>query len=417
MLRGIVHDPTARRMGGVAGHAGLFSTADDLAKFAQDLLSGFNLSQLTVEKMSTPQQPANAPSQRGLGWDIDSPFASNRGELSARRLLRPYRLHRHLAVDRSHHRNLHHPAHQRRASTRRQIRSLAAHASPQRSSVARAHRSEQDKLRLARITGYNESLMASRRMTSRNGEVKTGIDVLEADASPNCTQSNHPSPDRPRHQSDCDRFARAIAPPTFSRTRPAFNSPPSSAPNTASQAPSIPTTSATQRTQQQARRSTASTATRQSAACPRQKHCPASTPSSTTFRTSACTFYTYESTLGYFLEAAAKASKPIVVLDRPNPVTGVFVQGPVADPGRESFVSLLANSRAHGMTIGELAKMFNTERASQCQLTVVPMEGWMRGDWFDSTGLAMDQSIAEHAQPHEATLYPGIGMIEAPTSP
>src|ERR1035438_4574208 len=82
MLRGIVHDPTARRMGGVAGHAGLFSTADDLSKFAQALLSGDKiLSRLAIEKMSTPQQPATASSLRGLGWDIDSPFASNRGEL------------------------------------------------------------------------------------------------------------------------------------------------------------------------------------------------------------------------------------------------------------------------------------------------------------------------------------------------
>src|ERR1017187_229359 len=82
MLRGIVHDPTARRMGGVAGHAGLFSTADDLSKFAQALLSGDKiLSRLAIDKMSTPQQPATASTLRGLGWDIDSPFASNRGEL------------------------------------------------------------------------------------------------------------------------------------------------------------------------------------------------------------------------------------------------------------------------------------------------------------------------------------------------
>lgn len=82
MLRGTVHDPTARRMGGVAGHAGLFSTADDLAIFAQNLLSGEKvLTRAAIEKMTTPQTPANAASVRGLGWDIDSPFASNRGEL------------------------------------------------------------------------------------------------------------------------------------------------------------------------------------------------------------------------------------------------------------------------------------------------------------------------------------------------
>ena len=83
MLRGVVHDPTARRMGGVAGHAGLFSTGDDLAKFAQALLNGGGgiLSPLAVEKMTSPEQPPSAPVLRGFGWDIDSPFSSNRGDL------------------------------------------------------------------------------------------------------------------------------------------------------------------------------------------------------------------------------------------------------------------------------------------------------------------------------------------------
>ncbi len=82
MLRGVVHDPTVRRMGGVAGQAGLFSTADDLAKFAQALLGGSTiLSPLTVEKMTTPQQPPTSEVLRGFGWDIDSPYSSNRGDL------------------------------------------------------------------------------------------------------------------------------------------------------------------------------------------------------------------------------------------------------------------------------------------------------------------------------------------------
>ena len=83
MLWGVVHDPTARRMGGVAGQAGLFSTGDDLAKFAQALLNGGGgiLSPLTVEKMTRPEQPPSAPVLRGFGWDIDSPLSSNRGDL------------------------------------------------------------------------------------------------------------------------------------------------------------------------------------------------------------------------------------------------------------------------------------------------------------------------------------------------
>ena len=86
-LRGVVHDPTARNMGGVAGHAGLFSTADDLSRFAQMMLNGGELdgvrlfSPLTVAKFTEPQTPPDQPILRGLGWDIDSPHSGNRGEL------------------------------------------------------------------------------------------------------------------------------------------------------------------------------------------------------------------------------------------------------------------------------------------------------------------------------------------------
>jgi uncharacterized protein YbbC (DUF1343 family) len=123
-------------------------------------------------------------------------------------------------------------------------------------------------------------------------------------------------------------------------------------------------------------------------------------------------FYTYESTLGYFLEAAAKAHKPIFVLDRPNPIGGVYVQGPIADAGSESFVSYWRIPVRHGMTIGELAQLFNAERSIGASLTVVPMEGWMRGDWFDSTGQMWIGPSPNMRSLTEATLYTGIGMIE-----
>jgi len=124
-------------------------------------------------------------------------------------------------------------------------------------------------------------------------------------------------------------------------------------------------------------------------------------------------FYTYETTLGYFLEAAAKAGKPLVVLDRPNPATGAFVQGPVADAGRESFVSYWQTPVRHGMTMGELARMFNAERSINAKLAVVPMEGWQRGDWFDSTGMVWVNPSPNMRNLTEAVLYPGVGLIEA----
>jgi uncharacterized protein YbbC (DUF1343 family) len=123
-------------------------------------------------------------------------------------------------------------------------------------------------------------------------------------------------------------------------------------------------------------------------------------------------FYTYETTLGYFLEAAAKAGIEIVVLDRPNPITGSFVQGPITDVGRQSFVNYDHLPVRHGMTMGELAKMFNVEHNINAHLEVVPMNGWMRGDWYDSTGLPWINPSPNLRSLTENTLYPGVGLVE-----
>jgi uncharacterized protein YbbC (DUF1343 family) len=123
-------------------------------------------------------------------------------------------------------------------------------------------------------------------------------------------------------------------------------------------------------------------------------------------------FYTYETTLGYFLEAAAKAGIELIVLDRPDPITGSFVQGPVSDAGHESFTNYWTMPVRHGMTVGELAKMFNAERNIDAKLTVVAMEGWQRGDWFDSTGLGWVNPSPNLRSVTEAALYPGVALIE-----
>jgi uncharacterized protein YbbC (DUF1343 family) len=123
-------------------------------------------------------------------------------------------------------------------------------------------------------------------------------------------------------------------------------------------------------------------------------------------------FYTYETTLGYFLEGAAKAGIEIIVLDRPNPITGSFVQGPIPDPGHESFTNYDSVPVRHGMTVGELAKMFNGERGINARLQVVPLAGWMQGDWYDSTGLAWINPSPNLRSLTEATLYPGVALVE-----
>src|SRR5262249_16323519 len=123
-------------------------------------------------------------------------------------------------------------------------------------------------------------------------------------------------------------------------------------------------------------------------------------------------FYTYETTLGYFLEAAGQAGVELIVLGRPKPITGGFVQGAIADEGRERFTDYWTVPVGHGMTIGELAKMFNAERAINAKLTVVPMDGWQRGDWFDSTGLVWVNPSPNLRSVTEAALYPGVALIE-----
>ena len=414
MLRGTVHDPTARRMGGVAGHAGLFSTADDLALFAQGLLNGFNvLSAASIEKMSTPQTPANAPSIRGFGWDIDSPFASNRGEL--------------LPVGSFGHTGFTGTSLWIDPTTNTYIILLtnAVHPHVGKSVVSLRSRvgtavvdglaltvSEKQKLRLTRITGYNESLMASRRLPARNGAVKNGVDVLEGHEFRELRLSganpvkvglvtNHTGVDSlGRRTIDVLAHApgvelAAIFSPEHGITGSADST---DIQNSRDSATGVPLISVYGSTEEKRRPPLDSIAALDAIVFDIQDV--------------GVRFYTYETTLGYFLEAAAKAGKPIIVLDRPNPIGGASIYGPIADPGRESFVSYWQTPIQHGMTMGELAKMFNTERGIHARLTVVPMEGWMRGDWFDSTGGLWINPSPNMRSLTEAALYPGIGMIE-----
>ena len=110
-------------------------------------------------------------------------------------------------------------------------------------------------------------------------------------------------------------------------------------------------------------------------------------------------FYTYSCTLLSSMEESAKKGIPFFVLDRPNPITGVHVEGPVLDPNLESFVGCYEMPLRHGMTFGELAAMVNGERKLGADLRVIPMKNWERGDWFDSTGSDLGGSVAQHAQP------------------
>jgi uncharacterized protein YbbC (DUF1343 family) len=123
-------------------------------------------------------------------------------------------------------------------------------------------------------------------------------------------------------------------------------------------------------------------------------------------------FYTYISTLGYLMEEAAKARLPVFVLDRPNPIGGNDVEGPIADADKLSFTAYHTLPVRHGLTIGELAQLFNQQRKIGCDLRVIRMEGWRRSMWFDETNLTWVNPSPNMRSLTEATLYPGVGLLE-----
>src|SRR5262245_37094267 len=125
-----------------------------------------------------------------------------------------------------------------------------------------------------------------------------------------------------------------------------------------------------------------------------------------------CRFYTYITTLGYILETAAEHTLRVVVLARPNPVGGVAVEGPVLDGKAGSFVAYHSLPVRHGMTVGELARLFNAERKIGAGLEVVAVENWRREDTFDRTGLTWVHPSPNMRSLTAALLYPGIGLLE-----
>jgi uncharacterized protein YbbC (DUF1343 family)/CubicO group peptidase (beta-lactamase class C family) len=406
-LRGLVHDPTARYMGGVAGHAGLFSTADDLARFAQMMLNRGELegvrifSPLTVEKFTTPQTPPDQPILRGLGWDLDSPFSGNRGALF------PIGSFGHTGftgtsiwidpVTRSYVillTNSVHPT-QRPAITglRGQVATIAAAAFGV------------DVQGIA-ITGYNETLAGAgiHREIGRNGETKTGLDVLAKQHFQMLRGkrigliTNHTGIDRQgRRNIDVMRQAGVNIAAIFSPEHGAAGKEDregiGDAIDTATGIKIYSLYGETRR--------------------PTPKMLQGIDALVFDIQDIGARFYTYESTMAYAMEAAAQAGIPFIVLDRPDPITGVHVEGPLLEAPNVSFIgSVVGLPVRHGMTMGELAKLFNDTRHTGAALSVVPMEDWHRGDWFDATTLPWVNPSPNMRSLAAATLYPGVALLE-----
>jgi uncharacterized protein YbbC (DUF1343 family) len=270
---------------------------------------------------------------------------------------------------------------------------------------------EQELLRWKSITGYNEAQTAARRLASRNATVAAGIDVLEAHQ---FEQIRGPASSRKlgllTNQTGRDGEGRRTI-------------------DVLAQAPGLSLAAIFSPEH-------GGTGTLDSTEISNDKDATTGVPVYSVYGSSdaarrpsldvlkgldavvvdlqnvGARFYTYETTMGYFLEAAAQAGIDIIVLDRPNPVTGSLVQGPVSEPGHESFTNYFSLPVRHGLTMGELAKMFNNERGIHARLQIVPMEGWMRGDWFDATGLAWVNPSPNLRSLTAATLYSGVALVE-----
>ena len=416
ILRGVVHDPTARRMGGIAGHAGLFSTADDLARFAQAMLNKDEklLSPAIIEKMTTPQQPASATVLRGLGWDIDSPWSSNRGELL------PVGSYGHtgyagtsLWIDPYSKTYIIVLTNRIDPKMGNFVPSLRTRIATVVAAALKLDVNEQDQAKLATITGYNETMAGVRRLADRNGSVRLGIDVLEQSGFAALHRNKKTSRDinvavftnQTGLDSNGQRTVDAIAhadgvkvAAIFSPEHGLFgNVDTEEVPDTVD----APTGATVYSLYRKGRRGRVPPELLKGI-------------DAVVFdiQDAGARFYSYEVTLGYVLEAAAQAGTEVVVLDRPNPVTGSFVQGPMAQGGPQRLINYVDVPVRHGMTMGELAQMYNGERTLNAKLTVVAMQGWQRGDWFDATGVAWVDPSPNLRSVNQATLYPGVALVE-----
>jgi uncharacterized protein YbbC (DUF1343 family) len=399
-------------MGGVAGHAGLFSTADDLSIFAQMLLDGGAyhgariLNPLSIEKMTTPQTPPGKMILRGLGWDIDSPFASNRGELFdvgsfghtgytgtsiwIDPVTKTYVI---LLTNRVHPNNQGEVAGLRTALATLVAGALGPLSTQQ---ILDSRRS---------LTSYFELMKSYRVQGLRNGSVKTGIDVLEAAhfaalAGKHVGLVTNTSGRASNGQRTIDLLDHApdvklvalFSPEHGLEGSASEGAKVESSRNAATGLPVYSLYGDVQR--------------------PSDQMLEGIDALVFDIQDVGARFYTYITTLGYCLEAAGKKGIEFYVLDRPNPINGAEVDGPVLDPDLRSFIGYFPMPIRHGMTAGELAEMFNRENHLNAKLHVIKMQGWQRTDWFDETGQAWTNPSPNLRNLTEETLYPGVCLLE-----
>lgn len=413
VLRAIVHDPRARAIGGVAGHAGLFSTADDLARYCEMLLNGGLvpggkgrrvLSAAMVHAATIPQSPPWIPSIRGLGWDLDSPFSAPRGELF------PRTSYGHtgftgtsLWIDpqsRTYVILLTNAVHPRVRPAISPLRSRIATAV---AAALNAKNSDEAASLFDRSAGAVRPYGFSGVFEAAD-QTETGIDVLEEENFAPLRGkrvgliTNQTGLDA-RGQRTVDILAHApgvklIA--IFSPEHGLLGRADEKVTSTTDPSTGLPVYSLYGETLR-----------------PTDEMLRGIDALVFDIQDAGVRFYTYTTTMAYAMEETAKHHIHFFVLDRPNPLGGEIIEGPVLDRDKVSFVGYFAMPVRYAMTIGELAQMFNAQNHIGADLRVIRMKNWHRGDFFEQTGLVWTSPSPNLRSLNAALLYPGIEILQA----
>jgi uncharacterized protein YbbC (DUF1343 family) len=393
-----VHDPTARHMSGVAGHAGLFSTVHDLSIFCRMMLDrgttpgGRILAPETVAKMTAVQTPPEVDGRRGLGWDIDTGY-SRRGNVF------PLGSYGHTGftgtmvwID---------------PFSRTFVLFLSNRVHPDGHGDIRALERTIATLAAEAVRGFDfrnvaGALAPRPAKTTSTNMVLNGVDVLEKEQFGRLKGlkvgliTNHTG--RNRHgEATIELLAHAPGvelKALFSPEHGIRGEEDANVGDSVDSRTGLPVYSL-----YGVRRE------------PSDEQLRGLDALVFDIQDIGTRFYTYIATLGNCLEAAGRSHLKFFVLDRVNPIGGIRYEGPINE-GEGIFTAYHPIPVRHGMTIGELARMINDERNFGASLEVVGLEGWRREMWFDQTGLNWINPSPNMRNLAEATLYPGIGLLE-----
>ena len=425
-MLGEVHDPRAYALGGVAGHAGLFSTADDLARWCRMILNNGTLdghrvlADMTVREMTRPRCLADGEDCRAYGLDVLTAYSSARGNLFEAGATYGHTgftgtmfwidpRHNAYMIFLTNHVHPKDPGASTIVDLRRRLATAVAAAiieTPQERYAPTPV--------LASPPPKSRGLQPARRPDNRDrpatlpsappADVLCGIDVLERDGFKALAGrrvaliTNHTGRDRDGQRT----IDLLLAAPgvklvkLFSPEHGLYGTLDEKVADTTDPQTHLPVYSLYGHTSR-----------------PTAEMLEGVDTLVYDIQDVGARFYTYITTLGLCMEEAAKNKLRMVVLDRPNPITGRRIDGPLADLDRLSFVAYRPLPVVHGMTVGELARFYNGEGRLGCDLVVIPMEGWHRSMWWDETGLTWVNPSPNLRNLTAATLYPGVCLLES----